>query len=332
VSPRPSLKLKAKPGGETETRPGKKARPSLDQHLSRVLAALSPTPGDYEDDDPDEQETDEYEDAPEELEPVDEDEPEGEDHWGAPNRGLFPSIRFVPRTRPRLRGSYADLDEEEHSQSLAIIVASDPSEASGSELVGRLQGEQTLRAIGTALARLQRSAITARDMPSAYDALEPMTQRQLGKASGVTETVLSRRRNMLVEAPWGIVPLSFYCWKKAGGALSSGEATMLAQLVVAQPDASDLLIAREVAAAVCSPDDVAARADALRKHVPAMRVLVAFIPRLNTASHALALADIDELEANINEDITAAIGADLKKRGKGLVRYGLVGAYRAVVL
>ena len=78
---------------------------------------------------------------------------------------------------------------------------------------------------------------------------------------------------------------------------------------------------------MASQSEAARRADAIRKQVPVMRSLLPVLPTLDLLGRSLADIDLEELDRIVDDLVLRECGRHLEKRGRGLVRMGLVGAF-----
>lgn len=325
------------------TRPGNQpgqarvVRPSREQRLHRSVAVALPSVDDLIERDDDEADIDPYLDIPEELEPDDPDEPTSSFPVAERDgrRRPTPSISFSDFTgwagRPDPgAGSHGRVSAAPTSSvpGLRIRVTHNTTTGQDRDDVAAVDADDDLDAIAAAVGGIQYAAVVANGQAEAYDALVPMTQKTLAETAGLDEPSVSRRRRAVVQCPWGLVPLEFFCWKKSTTALRAADARALAGILLAEPAITDLASARRVAETIGhTAEEVRRLADALRHQVRVLRVLLHQLPLVNGMASALAMIDIEELEATLNDSVEAALGAALTARGKGLVRLGLAGAF-----
>lgn len=314
--------------------------PSREQRLHRSVAVAPPSADDLVERDDDEAELDPYPDIPEELEPDDPDEPVQDSALsdGMGRRRPVPMISFSEFTGWDT-GSHRDLGRDQGVTAsptssvpgLRVRVAHTAAVGADRDVLAAADADDDLDAIAAAIGETQYAAVTARGSAEAFDALVPMTQKKLAEVAGLDESAVSRRRRTVIECPWGVVPLEFFCWKKSATAWRAADARALAEILLAEPAISDLAAARRVAASLGNtPEAVRRLADALRQQVRVLRVLIHQLPLVNGTASALTTIDLDELEATLNASVEAALGSPLTDRGKGLVRLGLAGAFKGL--
>jgi hypothetical protein len=206
------------------------------------------------------------------------------------------------------------------ARGMQIRIVTTPGGGPDRDEVASGEAEAELAAIATALAEHQPTAILASSRLSAYDELQPMTERALADAAGCDVAALSRRRRSIIECPWGLVPLEYFWWKGHDG-LRVAEARRLVALLVDQPRIADLAAAAEVVAAerLADPQERRRRTDTVRKQVPVVRAILPHLDLLNSSSAVFPFIDEEELEQQL--------GLTPKVRGKGLVRLALIGCF-----
>jgi hypothetical protein len=306
------------PGTTTNTN----VAPSRSLLLDRTLALLTEHEPARPDGDSD---VDPWHDVPEELEPLDEDAVEGDDFVLDRRRSLRAAITFSAAPSWPLRPDVVPSRPHDCGGDLRVTVRSTPQRSDDDPFTADLVRDE-LRRIGAALDQLQARTLRAASRAEAFVLLEPVSQKRLADASGISPTVMSRRRREIIEAPWGLVPLEFFWWKRANG-LDLVEARLLAELLDADPDIEARAVARRTAEAVAAPSMVAKRAEAIRKQVPVMRSLLPLLPTLNLLSRALTEVDLEHLEFVVKEAVRSESGHELDDRGRGLVRLALAGAF-----
>jgi hypothetical protein len=307
--------------------------PTLGQRLQRTIAAAIPPPDERADLEDDEFDDDPFPDVPEELEPVDEEEPrlEPTERTDPTGRGLSPpAISFSEfagwSTRSTSPGG-SHLGAR-HPSGLRIRLRRSGASSPDRDEVAAADAEEDLAAIAHAIGGYQYAAIVARDQAGAFSALRPMTQRALARRAALGESAISRRRRIIVECPWGLTPLEFFFWKKGSTVFDVPDIRALARVLLEEPDVSDSAASRRVAELARGiPKDATRLADALRHQVPVLRVLLAQLTQVNAMASSLPFVDLDELEATLGSAVESTHGGHLAARGKTLVRLGLAGAF-----
>lgn len=265
----------------------------LDRALEIVQASAPPqTAAGDEDDDP-------WPDVPEELEPFDDDGLDDPDWWPDGDEPLRPWITFS--------GSWVTI--------APLRAVSDTPDAVW-------HARDDARRVAEALQWVQGAALAAQSLPEALERRVPMTQKELAEAAAADAPMLSRRRRELIETRWGVVPLEFFWWAPPHG-LSVAEARCLLRSLIDEPAATDNAVATRAATSLGAP----ARTDAMRKQVPILRALLPLLGTLNSLSRRLVHHDFEDLVQLAREPVEAAVGAPLEKRGMGLVRHALSGAF-----
>lgn len=270
---------------------------------------------------------DPWDDVPEELEPIDEDALEAEDFvYTEQQRRGRPAIAFHHAPRWTAPSHASAADPGALAGDLRITVR-DPVALSPDDDVATLElVRDELMRIGVALERLQGRALLADSRPDAVLRLTAMTQKKLAEEAAVSTSVLSRRRREIVEAPWGLVPLEFFWWLGQPG-LDADEAQALIRELRSNPTAKALAIAQRVAQRCTAPARSELRADAIRRQVPVMRALLPLMPTLVALSDSLTRVPLSDLEETVEQAVFDRTGQRLSKRGRGLVRLALAGAF-----
>jgi hypothetical protein len=296
--------------------------PSRLLRLNRALAALTeqaPLRSDrHTEDDP-------WPEVPEELEPVDEDPVQEDDLVYIGERRRRPVITFSRVSFWAPPDDAVPADPYAVDAGLRITIYRPAIGWSDDPWTSEIVGDE-LQRIAAALDHLQARALRAQSREEAYVRLERITQKTLAAEAEVDESTVSRRRREIIEAPWGLAPLEFFWWKRDRG-IDLIEAQLLVQLLRSDPGLEDRGLARRVAEKVASPTETVHRTDAIRKQVPVMRSLLPLLPTLNLLSEALAEFDLEELDSIVSEVVRNESGNALDKRGRGLVRLALAGAF-----
>ncbi|WP_460359123.1 hypothetical protein [Mycobacterium sp. ZZG] len=320
--------------GRATERGADKARgtkPSLGHLLSRAAVTLAEqVPSRDAHDSYDEP----WPDVPEELEPVDDDAVDDEDFDVGGTYTQRPMIvysRAAPWVPPASARS-AESDGIDGDLRFTVRSPQDGLRNHDPATVAIIVDE--IHRIAAALERLQPRALAARTRIEAVRKMMPMQQKELAAEFGdpkTTSPLLSRRRREIIQAPWGLVPLEYFWWFKDDG-LSVVEARDLITELRTDADRPALAIARVVAERHSLPGVVATRADAIRHQVPQMRALLPFVPMLNILSQKVIQAERENLEKMVDEEVLQQTGLKLNKRGAGLVRLGLAGAFEELDL
>jgi hypothetical protein len=307
-------------GTKTTTTTGRRVSSTRMLRLSRALSVLAEHEALRDRD----QDSDPWPDIPEELDPVDHEATDDADFFYAAKRRRRPAIAYSRASLWPAPANASPADPFAIEGDLRVTIhrpLAGDSDSSASDLVA-----DELQRIAAALDQLQSRALRASSRPEAFECLEPMSEKTLAQRAAVSPSVLARRRREIVEAPWGLAPLEFYWWKRERG-LDLIEGRQLARVLWSEPDLGDRAVARRVAEQTAAPAEVAHRIDAIRKQVPIMRSLLPLLPTLSLLSRALTEVDLEELDDLIGEALNSESGHTLDKRGRGLVRLGLVGAF-----
>lgn len=308
----------------TTTEVGRGNSPTRLLRLNRALAVLAERAA-LRDGAPSD---DPWPDVPEELEPVDEDALDEDEFLYIGGRYRNPMITYsrasawAPPPGAVPTDSFAVVGDLRMTVRRPMIGRNDDPWAG--ELVG-----VELQRIAAALDHLQGKALRATTRPEAFVRLEPMSQKRLAEEASISTSVLARRRREIIEAPWGLAPLEFFWWKRSNG-LDLVEARLLVKVLRSEPELEARAVARRVAEVVAAPSETSNRIEAIRKQVPVMRSLLPLLPTLNLLAGALIDVDFDDLDRLIEEAVRNESGNALDKRGRGLVRLALAGAFVAV--
>jgi hypothetical protein len=268
-----------------------------------AVATQGPLPIEERDEDADaDSEQDPLDGAPEETEPVDYDEPELEDqpsHW----TGRQPDITFIParpaRARPDL-GTTRLVRSPRSTRGIRYRIRPVTSGVIGSvdDNETATMWEERLDQLAEALIDSQDAALRAPNATAAYEALEPMTERQLADLAQVEPTWLSRNRYLLVRSTWGAMPLEFFWWKGRDEANLAPDLRALYRELLQDSSRPDLAIARAAAEHTMSRPSIREhqrRADALRKHLPYLRIIAAQATQLESYRSSFPFISIEEL-------------------------------------
>ncbi len=305
----------------TQTTTGKRVSPSRLLRLNRTLAVLAeqmPILVESGNDDP-------WADVPEELEPFDDDALDEQELRTVGERRPRPAIVFsrAPAWAPPTDATPAERHAV-HGDLRVRVLRPDPGP--NRELwTDDLDGGELAR-VAWAIDHLQGKALRSSTRAQAFVDLEPMSQKRLAEEAGLSTSFLARRRREIIEAPWGLAPLEFFWWKRSQG-LTLVEARLLASVLESSPELEARAAAKQVAEELAAPQDVVSRTDAIRKQVPVMRSIIPLLPTLNLLSGALTDIDFEDLDEFVDEAVRTESGSSLDKRGRGLLRLVLAGAF-----
>lgn len=292
-----------------------------------VLAAHDLLPSEERDDEPvdDELVVDEFDGAPEEANADDPDEPPELEEPLTAARYRSPDITFAlvplpprrpdPQTAQVVRTRRRPETLTWSTRPVVDELVSSIPDHEGADL-----WEERLDRLAATLAGHQHTAITATDASNAYQAILPMTAKQLAGLADLEVTWLSRSRTLIVQCLWGPAPLEMFWWKSLGADGLDIELCALYRELRKDPRRNDSATATAAAKAVlprASQAVTAKRAGALRKHLPVLRRI--YDHRHHIAAYRRAFPYISVAE------IAEILNLPAKSRGESALRLAVLG-------
>jgi hypothetical protein len=147
----------------------------------------------------------------------------------------------------------------------------------------------------------------------------PLEQKELAETASVAADWLSRRGGLVVQCPWGLVPIEFFWWKKPTSTEFLRDATRHAMIMVRNGDGREpTSIAREAVLKVAGTTAKVRSQDVngLSKLVPELRLVA--------AGTSMVLAHRAKLPRATAKMLKDALGL---KRGEWVAAMALCGVF-----